>query len=444
MRKFLSTLILVWICSVGVFAQTALLEKLRQIPQISDIEKKNVDFFDEYYEFWFEQPVDHAHPEGRTFKQKVLLGHRNFDAPVIVELEGYNIWSENAGELATLFKGNQLTIEHRFFDRSVPQGNVPWEHLTIKQAADDQHAIIQSLKENVYPAVKWVSTGISKGGQTTVFHRYFYPEDVDVSVPYVAPLNLEYVDPRLDKFLEKLGTVKNNLMSVFGGGGVQEDCHYRVRDFQNLCFEHKNELFPLFKEYVEQKGYTYRLAGGVERAYDLVVLEYPFSFWQWGNSCEEIPDEEYGDWEEIADYLVRISSPDFFDDKYLERMRPFFYAALTETGMYDYKVKPIKKYLKEEKNIDFSFSLPADIPVKPFNAAQMQAIQKWLQTDAEKILFVYGGSDPWYGTGVDLKKNSKCRKYVRGDMSHTCRIKDFDPVSKEDLIDTLKEWLAEP
>ena len=73
----------------------------------------------------------------------------------------------------------------------------------------------------------------------------------------------------------------------------------------------------------------------------------------------------------------------------------------------------------------------------------MKAINEWLQTDAERILFVYGGSDPWYATGVDLKKNGKCRKYVRGDMSHACRIKDFDPVSIEDLLDTLNEWMKE-
>ena len=125
-------------------------------------------------------------------------------------------------------------------------------------------------------------------------------------------------------------------------------------------------------------------------------------------------------------------------------MQPFFYAALTEIGMYDYKIKPFKKFLPEDdKDIDFSFTMPEGVEKKPFNDKQMKAINEWLQTDAERILFVYGGSDPWYATGVDLKKNGKCRKYVRGDMSHACRIKDFDPVSKEDLLDTLNEWMQE-
>lgn len=74
--------------------------------------------------------------------------------PVIVELEGYNIWSSEEGELANILKGNQLTIEHRFFDQSVPEGGIPWENLTIKQAADDQHEIIQAIRQKIYPASK--------------------------------------------------------------------------------------------------------------------------------------------------------------------------------------------------------------------------------------------------------------------------------------------------
>lgn len=443
MKKFLTTFIGVLFCSLAVFAGDGIYEKLQRIPQISDIQKMQVKPFQEYYQFWFEQPIDHADPSRGTFKQKILLGHKQLEAPVVVELEGYNIWSPNEGELSHLLKGNQLTVEHRFFDQSVPEGGIPWEYLTIKQAADDHHEIIQTLKKALYPDSKWVTTGISKGGQTTIFHRYFYPEDVDVSVPYVAPLNLSYVDPRLEKFLDKLGTPKSGIKSFFGGEDLN-NCHYLIRDFQIMCFEHLDVLLPLLEKLAAEKGYTYQRVGGTQRALQLMILEYPFAFWQWGNNCADIPSQESEDWQEIFDYLVKVSSPDFFDDQYIVRMQPFFYAALTEIGMYDYNIKPFKKYFPaDEKNIDFSFTMPDGAEKKPFNEKQMRAIAEWLQTDAEKMLFVYGGSDPWYATGVDLKKNGKCRKYVRGDMSHACRIKDFDPVSREDLIDTLTEWLQE-
>ena len=413
MRKLLTTFVCVWF-TLAVWAGDGIYEKLQQIPQISEIQKLDVKPFQEYYQFWFEQPVDHSDPAKGTFRQRVLLGHKQSDAPVIVELEGYNIWSSEEGELANILKGNQLTIEHRFFDQSVPEGGIPWENLTIKQAADDQHEIIQAIRQKIYPASKWISTGISKGGQTTIFHRYFYPADVDISVPYVAPLNLEYVDPRLDKFLNRLGTAKSGVKALFNWEDLNT-CHYTIRDFQTMCFEHLDTLLPMLEELAAEKKYTYRMVGGTKRALQLMILEYPFAFWQWGNNCADIPDQESADWEEIFEYLVKVSSPDFFEDKYIVRMQPFFYAALTEIGMYDYKIKPFKKFLPEDdKDIDFSFTMPEGVEKKPFNDKQMKAINEWLQTDAERILFVYGGSDPWYATGVDLKKNGKCRKYVRG------------------------------
>ena len=59
--------------------------------EISGIREMNVSPFSEYYEFWYEQPLDHENPSAGTFKQRVLLGHKKEKAPVIVELEGYGI-----------------------------------------------------------------------------------------------------------------------------------------------------------------------------------------------------------------------------------------------------------------------------------------------------------------------------------------------------------------
>lgn len=443
MMKFLGTFVCVLFLTVSVWAGDGIREKLQRIPQISGIEKMDVDSFEEYYQFWYEQPLDHADPSKGTFKQKVLLGHKKVDSPVVAVLEGYYIYSPEANELTKLFTANQLTIEHRFFDRSAPQGQLPWEYLTIKQAAADHHEIIRALKEYIYSDSKWITTGVSKGGQATLFHRYFYPEDVDISVPYVAPLNLEYIDPRIERFLSRLGGNKLGVGEIFGGGDTKSDCRWVIRDFQMLAFELQDRLVPLLEKYASEKNYTYTTVGGIKRALQLMILEYPFAFWQWGASCEEVPDAANDDLNVMFEYLVRISTPEFFEDHYLERMAPFFYMALTETGMYNYDIKPFKKFLNDEENIDFSFAFPKDAVKRPFNTKQMRAINKWLQADARNILFVYGGSDPWYATAVDLKMNGNCSKYVRGDMGHACKISDMDPVSREDLIDTLKKWLKQ-
>lgn len=438
MRKVFAGIVMLLVFCLAGRAQNSVPDKLRKIDRISDIQKMEVTPYSEYYQFWFEQPVDHNDPSKGTFKQKVLLGHKKDNAPVIVELQGYNIWTEKEGELSNLLKGNQLTIEHRFFDQSVPASGIPWDYLTIKQAATDQHEIIQAIKKAVYPDSKWVTTGISKGGQTTIYHRYFYPNDVDVSVPYVAPLNLEYVDPRLQKFLDKAGFNKG---SGFFETDNKPNCHWAIRDFQMRCFLNIDKLVPMVEKYAQDKGLTFEIVGGVKRAVQLMILEYPFAFWQWGQSCNDIPESELQDADALYDNLMLVSGPSFFEDKGIVQQQPFFYAALTEIGMYDYDVKPFKKFLPDKENITFSFTMPKGVEQKPFNDKQMKDINKWLQTDAEKMLFIYGGIDPWGATAVELKSNSKCRKYVRGDMHHGCRIKHFDPASKEDLMGVLKGWL---
>lgn len=443
MKKIFLSFIFLLFLTFTAWTQSHILEKLQSIKEISDIKKMDIATFDEYYEFWYEQPIDHNNPSLGTFKQRVLLGHKEKPkAPVIVEIQGYNIWTPEAGELANLLEGHQLTIEHRFFNNSVPKDGIPWDYLTIKQAATDQHEIIQSLKQNLYPDSKWVTTGISKGGQTTIFHRYFYPEDVDISVPYVAPLNLEYVDPRIEKFLEKAGSNKGGIGKFFFGSDNRKDCRWSIRDFQLLCFKNIDRLVPLVQEYAEDKGYTFNQVGGIKRAVQLMILEYPFSFWQWGHNCSNIPEEE-DDIEIVFNNLLEVSSPTFFEDKNIQQQLPFFYAALTEIGMYDYKVKPFRKYLDDKENITFTFTIPEGIQLKPFNDKQMKDIAHWLQTDADKMLFIYGGMDPWGSTAVDLKDNNKCRKYVRGDMHHGCRIRHFEGATREDIITTLKEWLKE-
>lgn len=441
MMKALISIIVLLTFSFGVQAEKYILEKLQQVAEISGIREMNVSPFSEYYEFWYEQPLDHENPSAGTFKQRVLLGHKKEKAPVIVELEGYGIWTEEEGELANLLKGNQLTVEHRFFEKSVPAGEIPWQYLTIKQAAADHHAIIQTLKAKLYPQSKWVTTGISKGGQTTIFHRYFYPKDADVSVPYVAPLNLKEVDPRIERFLNKAGANKKEWGNLFfGNGDAQKDCFYSVRDFQLLCFKRFNDLLPLFEGYVAEQGYTYTKVGGVKRALELSILEFQFAFWQWGHECGNIPEEE-DELDMVFEYLVKVSSPSFFNDADIEKMYPFFYAAATEIGMYEYNVHPFRKYLEEKENITFDFAFPEGVERIPFNEEQMEAVNDWLQTDAEKMLFIYGGKDPWSATAVDLKKNNKCSKYIRGDMGHQCRISHFEEITKMDIIETLKDWM---
>jgi hypothetical protein len=444
--KHLFLLITTLLLAAGTsIADTSLVDRLRQIKEISGLRVLNAAPYEEAYSFYYEQPVDHQAPGKGTFKQLVQLGHRDFQAPVVAILEGYSVESLQESELSNLLHANQLVIEHRFFQHSVPEGGIPWKELTIAQAAADQHEIIRTLREKVYPGTRWLSTGISKGGQTTIYHRYFYPDDVEVSVPYVAPLNLSYIDPRLGRYLAKLGkTPALRQRGTFMGDGGQETT-VRILNFQEYCFENLDRLTPLLQEEAGRQKVSFTLVGGIERAMKLIILEFPFAFWQWDGNVNKIPETELDDIEEHFLYLVSISPIDFLCDQGIRRVQPFFYAALTETGMYAYDIRPFRKYFKDEADrslIDFRFAMPEDAEPLPFNERQMENINRWLQTGAERMLFIYGGLDPWAATAVDLKGNDKCKIFLKADANHACRVRHFEPIVREEILRTINAWLA--
>lgn len=400
--------------------KTELEKKLNKISniEISPIEPDSI--YSEAYELWYTQTVDQNNPKSKKFKQRVIVNHVGFDRPTVVILEGYNIYSTKAGELSTLLNTNQITIEHRFFDESRPD-TIPWEFLTIEQAALDQHKIIQSLKD-IYPE-KWVSTGISKGGQTTIYHRRFFPDDVDASVVYVAPFNLEQIDPRIAKHLETVGN---------------EECRNKVRDFQLELFEKKELILPLLEKYASEKEYTFNLTG-IERAYDLNALEYSFAFWQWSGNCAEIPDNSATE-QEMFDHWKSIAPFSFFYDQDIDNDRVFTYQALTEIGFYDYDIKPFKKYLKDTANITFNFKIPDSIKVE-YNSESMQDINTWIQQDGNFMLYLYGENDPWAATAVNPSDKTFSVKMTNPGGNHRTRIHSFPDDMKENIYTLLESWL---
>lgn len=405
-----------------------LLDKLKAIPQVSKVNVlETKDHFVEHYEIWFEQKASPENPESATFKQRVLLAHSSNKAPVIVELQGYQIHSPKAGELAKMFQGNQITIEHRFFANSVPNGEIPWEDLTVKNTATDQHIIIEALKKAIYPKNKFLSTGISKGGQTTMLHRSYYPDDVDASVCYVAPLNFEREDPRIYHFLDTVGT---------------EEQRDQIEDFQTLCFSRKMDLVEILGEKAEDEGLSWDV--GLVEALELYVLEYSFAFWQWGGyDFNEIPDEGATS-DSLLNHVLNVSGISFFESSGVENLRPYFWAALTEMGIYGYEYLPFKEQLSKQEVYTFDFTFPEGHAAK-FDPAPMYEVNEFIQKEANTMMFIYGGRDTWSATAVKLSDEAKERglvKYVLKTGHHGTRIRDFSEDQQAEIKRTLEGWIG--
>ena len=406
--------------------KTTNFEKLAAIKNVVLIEKRDiVSHFDENYEIWFKQPIDHNDSSKGTFRQRVYLGFENPSQPVIVELRGYGIGRETAGELAQHYDANQLTIEHRYFNNSRPK-TIDWNTLTVENAAKDQAIIIDAVRNALFPNTKFISTGISKGCQATMVHRRYFPKNVDACVCYVGPLNFQREDPRVYEFLKKVGT---------------EEAREKIKTFQELCFKNREALLKEMKAAAKEQGLTWEF--GVENAINYTILEYSFAFWQWGNNIDDIPTEG-ASIEDVYNHLINVSGYGFFEDKSVENVQAYFWAALTEQGIYGYKTAPFKKYFNGESKVyKFDWAFPEGIS-KQYNLKPMQDVRYFLDHSATKMLFIYGESDSWSSTAVELNTSASDRelyKFVKTKGDHKTRIKSFNTDNQKEIYTIIDQWL---
>jgi hypothetical protein len=399
--------------------EQTLLQKLQAIPgfQVSQIQA--LQGFAQSFQVDFTQFVDHAAPAAGTFSQRFYLSYRAADAPMVFYTSGYGISRNFEPELSALLKANQILLVHRFFPGAVPPD---WKYLTIRQAADDQHRIREALR-GLFPG-KWVSTGASKGGMTALFYRRYHPGDVEATVAYVAPLMLYPDDPRFAPFLAQVGTA---------------GCRKKIRDFQLLVLSRRASLLELFNEYNQGQNFAFTILSE-EAAFEYSVLEYPFAFWQYGaeSDCAGIPGPSAGD-QQVLDHLVDVSSPYYYSDEGFLYFQPLFYQAYTEIGYCPYVYDHLKGLLMVVPNPDYRAFAPPGVDLV-FKPEAMQDVLPWLEDQGERIIYIYGGIDPWTAAAVRPAGGLDVVRVVQPGANHSVKIADLD--QKELIIQTLERWLS--
>lgn len=411
--------------SASPFAQTVLEQKINAISAIKEIRPLETSEFSEKYVTYFTQPLDHRHPEKGSFRQRVIVSHVGFDRPTVIVTEGYGaayaLRSQYREELSKLLNANMIFVEYRYFLESTPEPK-DWQNLTAENSADDLHAITTAFK-NIYPG-KWIATGISKGGQTTLLYRTFYPDDVDISVPYVAPLCYGVEDGRHEPFLHKVSTPENRKI---------------IEDFQLEALKRKATLLPRFEKYCTEKNYSFRAP--IEEIYDYSVLEYSFALWQWGTPISSIPATTASD-DEVFSHLLAISEPGYFTAD--SPNASFFVQAARELGYYGYDVQPFKQYLSIQSSEDYlhRLMLPEELKDMPFDKTLSKKITKFLKKQDPKMIFIYGQNDPWTAAGVTWLKNKKnIHVFIQPNGSHLARISTLPEKEKKEVMELIKQWL---
>lgn len=406
-----------------VQAQFSTLEqRLYELPDVLFKAIEAPDGFEAAYELHIKQPIDHENPEKGHFYQRAYLSHRSFDAPMVLATEGYMRPSNRMYELTGYLNANQVDVEHRYFGTSSPD-SLDYTYLNLKQVTADLHHI-RTLLGQLYTQ-PWVSTGISKGGQTTIFYRYFYPDDVAASVPYVAPLNLDLTDDRIYEFLANVGT---------------EECRKGIRDVQMRVLKNRDELLPLLRWHAKGAGMEFTYLS-LEKAFEYAVLEYPFSFWQLGHDCEAIPGKA-ADLETLLEHFVKVVGLDFYSDASMFGYASHYWQAGDEMGYYGFQTKPFKGLLKEiTEEEPTAIFMPGKAPMN-FDPAFVKAVYNWTQREADEMIYIYGAIDTWTATGVPVSDKVDAKWFVMEGKDHgSARIRNMSDAERMELLQTLEQWM---
>lgn len=371
---------------------TDIKERLLSVPGMSLIEEKPYAGY-RYFVLNYTQPVDHRHPSKGTFQQRITVLHKDVSRPTVFYTGGYNVsTTPSRREPTQIVDGNQVSMEYRFFTPSRPDP-ADWSKLDIWQAASDQHRIFKALKK-IYTR-NWIATGGSKGGMTATYFERFYPHDMDGVVAYVAPNDVvNDEDAAYDRFFASVGT---------------KECRDRLNAVQREALVRREPLERKYEAYAAENGYTFTTVGSLDRAYEAVVLDYVWGFWQYSllSDCDTIPAHAAtATDDEIWNSVDTISGFSFYTDQGLEPYTPYYYQAGTQLGAPTIHFPAIeRKYVRYGYQPPRNF-VPRDIPMR-FERGAMRDVDSWVAHHARHMLFVYGQNDPWGAERFRVGKGAK-------------------------------------
>ena len=400
-----------------------LVDRIAALPGVASVDELETDISGyRYFSIGFDQPVDHEDPDGQRFVQYLTLIHRDEHAPFILGTTGYgNYYGDIPMEPTALLDGNQLIIEHRSFLPSRPEPT-DWSFLRVVQGAADHHAIAESFHQ-IYDGA-WISTGGSKGGMTSIYHRHLYPDDVDGTVAYVAPHNQAAGDLRYDGWFDEV---------------LPADCLQRVRDAQvDFLNNRRAALVERATAQAEDDGVAYtRVAMGPAIESAIAGVEWAFFQYTGVSQCDEVPGPDSTD-DEAWQWLSEVNGPEGLSDEQLDFFEPYVYQAYAELG---YPSTPDDHLagLFEFTDADYADAEPSALP-EEFDPSAVDAAAEWVKEAAGRVLLVYGEYDPWTAGAFDLGGNAGVVRLDVPAGTHNVGILDLEAADQVAALQLLEEW----
>jgi hypothetical protein len=408
-----------------------ILDKLEAIDGMRVIERFDSDADGRFFELFYRLPVDHDAPDDPAagdFELFMTLIHRSEAAPTVFFTTGYhNYYYDYEFELSWLVGGNQLSVEKRFTGVSKPDAD--WAYLDAAQVAADGHAIVDALRP-IYGG-PWLRTGASLGGEDSVYHHYFFPDDFDGVVAYVAPFVLGLADAR---FVEHFAAA------------VPQPCQADLEALQAaLLGPRRADMVDALAGTLSADALT--RIGGHDRALQTLVLELPWSLWQVrdASTCLELPaadDPEISGAQHLQ-FIDDVVGVDAVTDESMDAFEAYAYQAFTQLGRPAVPLAHLDG-LVDPDYVDLETGMPPTGVALPFDATLLPAIHAWVGGEASRLIFVYGDYDPWAAGRIDVSGNPAVGSYHDPTGNHGTKIGDLAASDRALVQATLEGWIDAP
>ena len=347
-------------------------------------------------------------------------------------------------------------MEHRYFGDSLPveidyKDNETWKYLTTEQAAADAHDVVAAFKTIL--TGKWLSTGASKSGMTTEMYAYYYPNEMDLYVPYVAPFCNSRSDTRMMKFIyEEAGNQQY-------GPNRAKEIRNEVLNFQVKMLEYRDTLATKFYNSGTNKKVKYSAYATKDILFDVAVLEFGIGFWQYYQNKQRLetvlamPETTQTELSkkrnDFYTFFTSVITPS--DLSINNEFTPYFVQAYQELGNYGYDFSYIRNALTEnahlviteEEELDAAFKMSLTQEQLKLEQKELMYtnINEMLQTTDMQFVLIYGSSDPWYSVRPDDVTRDNIYIAVNTNYPHTANISNFDSDKKVEILNRIKSIL---
>jgi hypothetical protein len=256
---------------------------------------------------------------------------------------------------------------------------------------------------------------------------------MDGVVAYVAPNDVvNNEDSAYDRFFTKVGT---------------KECRDRLDAVQREALVRRDSLEKKYAAYAAENGFTFTTVGSLDKAYEAVVLDYVWGFWQYSllSDCDTIPaNAATATDDEIWTSVDTISGFSFYTDQGLSPYTPYYYQAGTQLGAPTIQFPYIeKKYVRYGYQPPRDF-VPRSIPMK-FQPGAMRDVDSWVRHHADHMLFVYGQNDPWGAERFAVGKGSKdSYVFTAPGLNHGANVAALTADQKELATARILAWAGVP